>query len=86
VLAANEGRSYVDSVDVSTGKLLDRLTASKPCCVERIPGSAESATRVLVSNLGTGTLQLVEVARDGKLKSLGEAKVGTAPKRVAFLP
>ena len=27
VLAANEGRSYVDAVDVSTGKLLDRLSA-----------------------------------------------------------
>ncbi len=38
VLAANEGRSYVDAVDVTTGKLLDRLTdVSKPCCVERIP-------------------------------------------------
>lgn len=38
VLAANEGRSFVDAVDVSTGKLLDRLTTvNKPCCVERIP-------------------------------------------------
>jgi len=33
VLAANEGRSYIDAVDVNTGKLLDRLTegVSKPC-------------------------------------------------------
>jgi hypothetical protein len=85
VLAANEGRSYVDSVDVKTGKLLDRLTsASKPCCVERIPGTAP--VKVLVSNLGDGSLQLVEVADDGKFKDLGRAKVGAAPKRVAFLP
>ncbi|HLQ43089.1 MAG TPA: hypothetical protein VK137_00050, partial [Planctomycetaceae bacterium] len=85
VLAANEGRSYVDAVDVSTGKLLDRLTASKPCCVERIPGPADGPTRVLVSNLGNGTLELVSVEHDGKLKSLGKAMVGKAPKRVAFV-
>jgi YVTN family beta-propeller protein len=85
VLAANEGRSYVDSVDVKTGKLLDRLTsASKPCCVERIPGTAP--VRVLISNLGDGSLQLAEVSADGKLKDLGRAKVGAAPKRVGFLP
>jgi hypothetical protein len=85
VLAANEGRSHVDSVDVKTGKLLDRLTsASKPCCVERVPGA--SPMKVLVSNLGDGSLQLVEVAEDGKLQDLGRAKVGAAPKRVAFLP
>lgn len=85
VLAANEGRSYVDSVDVTTGKLLDRLTsASKPCCVERIPGT--SPVKVLISNLGDGSLQLAEVAENGKLKDLGRAKVGAAPKRVAFLP
>jgi YVTN family beta-propeller protein len=85
VLAANEGRSYVDSVDVVTGKLLDRLSsASKPCCVERIPGT--SPVRVLVSNIGDGSLQLVEVAADGKMTELGRATVGAAPKRVAFLP
>src|SRR5205814_1930533 len=61
VLAANEGRSYVDAVDVKGGKLLDRLTGvSKPCCIERIPGSAGSGSvRVLISNIGDGTLQLV---------------------------
>jgi len=85
VLAANEGRSYVDSVDVKTGRLIDRLTsASKPCCVEHIPGS--SPLKVLVSNLGDGSLQIVEVADNGKLKDLGRVKVGAAPKRVAFLP
>lgn len=86
VLAANEGRSYVDSVDVSTGKLLDRLTdgVAKPCCIERIPGSTDNV-RVLVSNIGDGTLQLVEMSREGKLKPLGKAQVGKAPKRVAFL-
>jgi YVTN family beta-propeller protein len=85
LLAANEGRSYLDSVDIKQNKLLDRLTsASKPCCVERIPGS--SPLRVLVSNLGDNSLQMVEVASDGKLKDLGRAKVGAAPKRVAFLP
>lgn len=85
VLAANEGRSYVDAVDVKSGKLLDRLTsAERPCCVERIPGT--SPVKVLVSNLGDGSLQLVEVAEDGKLKDLGRAKVGAAPKRVAYLP
>jgi YVTN family beta-propeller protein len=41
LLAANEGRSYVDSIDVRTGKLIDRLTeVSKPCCIERIPAWA----------------------------------------------
>jgi YVTN family beta-propeller protein len=85
VLAANEGRSCVDAVDTKTGKLLDRLTtALKPCCVERIPGT--SPVKVLVSNLGDGSLQLVEVAEDGKMKDLGRTKVGAAPKRVAFLP
>lgn len=83
VLAANEGRSYVDSVDVVTGKHLDRLTdVSKPCCVERIPGT--TPIRVLVSNIGDGSLQLVEVSEDGKLRSMGKASVGKAPKRVAF--
>ncbi|HXG67796.1 MAG TPA: hypothetical protein VNO70_22030 [Blastocatellia bacterium] len=87
ILAANEGRSYVDAVDVSTGKLLDRLTdgVSKPCCVERIPGTGDGPIRVLVSNIGDGTLQLVEVSKEGKMKSLGKAQVGKAPKRVAFL-
>ena len=85
VLAANEGRSYVDSVDLKSGKLLDRLaTAAKPCCVERIPGT--SPPRVLISNLGDSSLQLAEVGEDGKLKDLGRAQVGLAPKRVAFLP
>jgi hypothetical protein len=41
---------------------------------------------VLVSNIGDATLQLVEVGDDGKMKSLGKAQVGKAPKRVAFLP
>jgi YVTN family beta-propeller protein len=83
VLAANEGRSYIDAVDVSTGKLLDRLTdVSKPCCIEKIPGSP--TTKVLVSNIEGGTLQVVEASGDGKLKSLGKIKVGDAPKRVAF--
>jgi YVTN family beta-propeller protein len=85
ILAANEGRSYLDAVNVSNGKLLDRLPASKPCCVERIPGPADGPNRVLVSNLGNGTLELVEVTDGGKLKSLGKAAVGAAPKRVAFV-
>ncbi len=83
VLAANEGRSYVDAVDVKSGKLLDRLTdCSKPCCVERIPGT--DPVRVLVSNIGDGMLQLVEISKAGRMKSLGKAAVGKAPKRVAF--
>jgi YVTN family beta-propeller protein len=85
VLAANEGRSYVDCVDVTTGRQLDRLTSvAKPCCVERIPGT--SPVQVLVSNLGDSTLQVVEVAENGKLKDLGRITVGAGPKRVAFLP
>jgi YVTN family beta-propeller protein len=85
VLAANEGRSYVDAVDVTTGRLLDRLTdgVAKPCCIERIPGTSGDV-RVLVSNIEDGTLQLVEMSGEGKLKSLGKAQVGRAPKRVAF--
>lgn len=87
VLAANEGRSYVDAVDVDSGKHLDRLTegVAKPCCIERLPGSAASV-RVLVSNIEDGSLQLVEVSAEGKMRSIGKALVGKAPKRVAFLP
>jgi DNA-binding beta-propeller fold protein YncE len=85
VLAANEGRSFLDAVDVTAGRLLDRLTdVSRPCCVERLPGT--QPVRVLVSNIGDGTLQLVEVTKEGKLTSLGKAQVGKSPKRVAFLP
>lgn len=85
LLAANEGRSYLDAVDAKEGKLLDRLTdVSKPCCVERVPGT--EPVRVLVSNIGDGTLQLVEVSKGGEMKPLGKAQVGKAPKRVAFLP
>jgi YVTN family beta-propeller protein len=87
LLAANEGRSYVDSIDVRTGKLIDRLTeVSKPCCIERIPGGPDAPVRVLVSNIGDGTLQLIEVSADGKLRSRGKAQVGKAPKRVSFVP
>jgi YVTN family beta-propeller protein len=86
VLAANEGRSYVDAFDTKTGKHLARLTdVSYPCCIERVPGSEGFPTRLLVSNLGDGTLQLVEVAKNGLMRSLGKAKVAKAPKRVAFV-
>ncbi len=88
VLAANEGRSYVDAVDVRSGNQLDRLSegVSKPCCVERIPSPTGSPVRVLVSNIEDGTLQLVEVSPEGKLRSIAKASVGKAPKRVAFVP
>lgn len=86
VLAANEGRSLVDSVDVKSGALLDRLTTvSKPCCIERIPSESAGPVRALVSNIGDGTLQLIEVSDDGKIRSLEKITVGKAPKRVAFL-
>lgn len=85
VLAANEGRSYLDAVDVKNNKLLDRLTdVHKPCCIEPIPG--HSPVRVLISNIGDGSLQFVGISEEGKLKTLGKATVGKAPKRVAFLP
>ena len=85
--AANEGRSHVDAVNVTTGKLLDRLQdVSKPCCVERIPGQSGQNVKFLISNIGDGTLQLAELTAEGKLKSHGKATVGKAPKRVAFLP
>lgn len=86
VLAANEGRSYVDAVDVSSGKLLSRHRQgiSQPCCVERIPGS--TPPRALVSNLGDGTITLIEVGAGGSLHTAGTVEVGQAPKRVAFLP
>lgn len=88
VLAANEGRSYIDAVDIRSGKQLDRLSegVSKPCCVERIPSEAGAAVRVLVSNIQDGTLQLVEVSPDGKMQPIAKAQVGKAPKRVAFMP
>jgi DNA-binding beta-propeller fold protein YncE len=85
VLAANEGRSYVDAVDVGSGKLLDRLSeVSKPCCIERIPGT--SPVKALVSNIGDASVALVEVTPKGKLRLVSSAAVGEAPKRVAFLP
>jgi YVTN family beta-propeller protein len=85
VLAANEGRSYLDAVDIRSGKLLDRLTdVANPCCVETIPGPEGASRRVLISNIGDGTVQVVEVARSGKLTSLGRIQAGKAPKRVAF--
>ncbi len=86
ILAANEGRSYVDSVEPSSGKLLDRLQRdiSKPCCIERIPGT--TPPRALVSNIGSGTVTLVEIADDGTLTSRGTVTVGAGPKRVAFIP
>lgn len=88
LLAANEGRSYVDAVDVRTGALLARLTEgiSKPCCVERIPSADGDPVRVLVSNLGDGSIALVEVSADGELRFVSKAQVGAAPKRVAFAP
>jgi YVTN family beta-propeller protein len=87
VVAANEGRSLVDAVDVTTGKHLGRLTdVSKPCCVDKIPGQSGSRLKFLISNIGDGTLQLAELSAEGSLKSLGKANVGKAPKRVAYLP
>lgn len=84
VVTANEGRSYVDSIDLKTGKLLSRFTdVSKPCCIERVPTSA-GKVEVLVSSTGDGQVELVQVAADGKMKLLGKIKVGAGPKRVAF--
>jgi YVTN family beta-propeller protein len=87
VLAANEGRSYVDAVDGTRGRLLDRLATgvARPCCIERIPDADGTPARALVSNIGDGTVQVVEL-RDGKLRSVGKVSVGAAPKRVAWLP
>jgi YVTN family beta-propeller protein len=87
VLAANEGRSSVDAFDVRSGRMIDRLAGvPAPCCVERLPGSSGAPTRALVSNLGDGSVQLIEVSQKGKIESLGKVGVGDAPKRVAFLP
>jgi YVTN family beta-propeller protein len=55
----------------------------KPCCIERIPGTAE--IEVVVSNIGDGTLARVRVLGVGRLTTLASAKVGAAPKRVAYL-
>jgi DNA-binding beta-propeller fold protein YncE len=86
ILAANEGRSYVDAFDMATGKHLSRFSdVSKPCCIEPVPGTG-GQVHVLFSNIGDGTLQRVEVSPEGKMRSLGKAQVGKAPKRVAFLP
>ena len=65
---------------MKNNKLLDRLMdVAKPCCIEPIP------VHVLISNIGDGSLQFVEVSEQGKLKSLGKATVGNVPKRVAFV-
>ena len=85
VLAANEGRSYIDAVDVRTGEHLDRFSgASKPCCIERIPGPSGAPVRVLISNIGDHSVQVLEVSARGKLTEIGRIEVGAAPKRVAF--
>ena len=70
VVAANEGRSYVDAVEITTGRHLDRLEASNPCCVERIPGQQGTSVRFLISNLGDGTIQVAELSSEGKLKTV----------------
>ena len=44
------------------------------------------AVRILISNIGDGTLGVAELSAAGKLKLVGTIKVGKAPKRVAFLP
>jgi DNA-binding beta-propeller fold protein YncE len=86
ILAANEGRSYVDAFDMASAKHISRFfDVSKPCCIEPIPGT-ESQAHVLFSNIGDGTLQRVEISPAGQMKSLGKAQVGKAPKRVAFVP
>jgi hypothetical protein len=56
VLAANEGRSYIDAVDVSVGRLLDRLNSgvSKPCCIERIPIAEADQSGYWLAISGTG--------------------------------
>jgi DNA-binding beta-propeller fold protein YncE len=83
IVTVNEGRSFVDSVDLS-GKLLSRFTdVSKPCCLERVPTTADKV-EVLVSSTGDGNVELVQVLPDGKMKLLGKIKVGAGPKRVAF--
>ena len=87
VLAANEGRSWVDSVDTQSGTLLDRLeNGAKPCCIETIPGRAGEPARVLVSHIGNATIEVVEVSDTGQLESIGKVEVGAAPKHVAFVP
>lgn len=87
VLAANEGRSYIDAFNVRDGRLLDRLSGiPKPCCIERLPGQTVGPVRVLSSNLGDGSVQLIEASAKGRLKTIARIKVGEAPKRVAFLP
>jgi hypothetical protein len=46
LVAANEGRSYVDAVDATNGNLLDHISkVSKPCCVEKIPGQSGASVK-----------------------------------------
>jgi hypothetical protein len=40
----------------------------------------------LIGNLGDATVEVVEVASDGGMVSIGDVNVGAAPKRIAFLP
>jgi len=52
--------SLVDSVDIRTGALLDRLTdVAKPCCIERIPSESASPVRALVSHIVMATPPVV---------------------------
>jgi hypothetical protein len=51
---------------------------------EDIPAASGGATRALVSNLGDGTGQVLEL-RDGTMRSVGKVPVGAVPKRVAWV-
>ena len=84
IAVAQDGKLV--AVGVEDEECVKFADVSKPCCVEKIPGQASAGVKFLVSNIGDGTLQLAELTADGKLKSLGKAAVGKAPKRVAFLP
>ena len=53
MLAANEGRSFVDAVDVSTGKLLDRLAARN--------STAENVTAINISPNARFTTNLISL-------------------------
>lgn len=87
LLAANEGRGYVDSFDIATGQFKSRISAGKPCCIEPLPKcSTKDLQRVLLSNPSSGTVEVLDVRPDGVMQSAAIIPVGKGPKRVVLVP
>ena len=62
------------------------LASPYPDRVDRAPRRREDPKRGITSRSLLHAALAVLVSPDGRMRSVGKAKVGKAPKRVAFLP